>query len=771
MTDKRIYWAAETDQCELVKRALSRFVQAMNAARKTGQFDRTQRMLMAYYGRGVDGRDTTRTRLGGKQGELAVMTHNLIRPLNAQVLALICGQRPGLKPVATNTDADSIAQTALADGIRTHYERTLEIPSLETDVVRGGTLAGNFWAIESWKRTKGKPYGIGDDGRLVYEGGIEIISLPWWRCASDSLARRPTQRQWVLFKSPANRFDLAEEYPDQRATLLDGVEVREANDWKNSITDSGDFEKLDVLFGDTLDAEEGVWVWELRHMPTPALPQGRLMRFVSEDCVLFDSAQFRQAGPAQADPAQGKSGTGQSPEPALSESRDVGYPYEELHAYDYAPERVVGTTVGHASGWDSLGLQEMLDVCTTTLATVVNLFGVPHLWAGPGGAAGITAEPMSSGPIILETKTEPKVLKFEALSRDVVESMSIIRDLARESSTLNKTVMGDIEKGMPAQLAALQRAQAVQVHQTATGEYVRLVENIATGLLRLSQRFAVSEQTAEIAGKSGAYEVRKWSRADIAGVPRFGVEIVNPLTQSYEGRQAEAEFMAKMNWLSRDGYLAMKSTGSFKEPLEADQSKLELLAQHKQLLRDGKGLPPIDMQATQQAMQEWSSARQSETQGGPPAGPAPGPVFTAGEGEQCVRLVKLDPHWQAIPEYFSVLLSPAARENPEVVKATLGVIQESFRLWASLTPDELATMKGPPLPSQVQAATPGSSPMPGDAPGGPPAGGPGGPPPRPGPPGMGPKQEGHEPGAPKMPRPPPDPITGKQQGAEATALQ
>lgn len=753
MSDKRTYWADEQDHQELIRRVLSRFCASLETARKIGTLDRTRRMLMAYYSRG-SGRDATRTRIGGKAGELSIMVHNAVRPLAAQVLALVAGQRPGLKPVATNTDADSIAQTALADGIRAHYERTLEVPAIETDVVRGGHLTSQFWAVQSWKRSLGKPYGVDEEGRLAYEGGIELVSVPWWRAAADPLARRPVHRNWFLWKSPANRFDLASEYPHCAEYLLDGSESRNSFDWAERITNYSDFDQLDVLFGDTLEAEEGVWKWELRHRPTPAMPKGRLVSFVG-DHVLFDSARFEKTpktyvdgGAMGADDASAldryEKQEGDEATPDAAGPVDVGYPYEELHAHDYCPERIVGTTTGHTSAWDVLGLQEMLDVCTTSLATVINLYGLPHLWAGPLGAAGLDSNAMSTGPIILETKSKPEVLKFEALSSDVVEGINILRELAAEASSLNKSVMGDVDPGMPAQLAALQRAQAVQVHQTATGEYVRLVEAIATGLLRLSQRFAKSEQTAEIAGKSGAWEAKKWTRKDIAGVPRFAVEIVNPLTQSFEGRQAEAEFMSAQGWLSKEGYLTLKSTGSLKEPLEASQAALELITQNKQMLRDGKGLPPIDMVATEEALLD---------------DPMAGPVFAAGTPGEHVRLNRLDPHWRTIPEYFSVILSPSSRENPAVMKAVTDVLRESQRLWASLTPDELAIMGGPALPSQMAASQPGMPPEAGGMPEG------GDAPAQSDAPAMaGPKE-------PSLPKPPPDPITGEQQGPEASALQ
>lgn len=733
MSDTTTYWAAEADTKELVKRALERFGRALAKAERSGQLDRTRRMLLAYYGRGEGGRDTSRTRLGGRQGELALMVHNGVRPLISQVLALVCGQRPGLKPVATNTDASSIAATELADGVRKHYERTLELPGVELDVARGGFLGGAHWGVLAWKRTKGEPYGIDESGRLVYEGGVEVFSLPWWRMAADPLARRPIERNWVLFKRPANRFELAAEYPECADRLVQDAGQLPSNDWGEQIASLKDFDGLDELFGDNLDPEDGVWVWELRHLPTAALPRGRIVRFVSGDIVLFDSASFKAPAPTG----------GEQPVQEEAEGRDVGYPYAGLHAYDFASERVVGTARGHSGGWDMLGLQELLDVCTSTTATVVNLYGAPHLWAGAAGAGGIHAAAMGSGPIIIETATKPEVINLldQALSRGLVDVTGFVRDLLREAGQLNKTVMGEPDKNMPAQAQALQRAQAVQVHQTAQGEFFRLVENLATGCLQLSQRFAKTKQMAEIAGKAGTWELKEWSREDVANVPRFSLEIVNPLTQSYEGRQAEAEFLAERGWLTKDGYLSLKSTGSLKEPLEADNAKLELLAQHKQLLRDGIGLPPLDEAATELALMQ---------------NPLAGPVFVD-DGTPHVRLVKLDPHWLTIPEYYSVLLSPAARENPAVVDAVTGVVQESLRLWASLTPDELAVMGGPPLPSQMQASTP-EAPMPGGE--GAPA------------PGAGPTSSGPSgpPGEPQLPKPPPDPITQQQPGRESLGL-
>ena len=155
---------------------------------------------------------------------------------------------------------------------------------------------------------------------------------------------------------------------------------------------------------------------------------------------------------------------------------------------------------------------------------------------------------------------------------------------------------------------------------------------------------------------------------------------------------------------------------------------MELVAEHKTMLRQGIGLPPVDMEQSQQVG---------------------APVFID-DGKPHVRPLKTDPHWLAFNEYRSVLDSPAARENPAVVQAVTDVLQETLRLWGALSPDELAALGGQPLPSQMAAMAP---PMPG------------GPPP-PGGPGEGASSPDASPDV-QLPTPPEDPLTGAKQGREA----
>lgn len=699
---------------------MSRHLKRMTAL---GTTDRARRLMSAYYGRGVDGASSAaHVSSGGQQGELTKALHNAIKPLVTQVLGLIAGSRPALKPVATNTDATSLSQSELGDQIREHFERELNLGDLEHDCVRGGLLSSSFSLIQGWDRKAGEPVAEDPDTQeIINAGDVEVFTAPWWRIAYDPGARRPEHRMWCIFKRPKGRHELAAQYP-QHADRLKQMGA-EGSKWADEITGGAEYVGLDELFGDKLDTEDSVWLFELRHRPCAALPRGRLVRFVDLDCVLYDSMGFETVD-----------------ETGATQAEDVGYPYDakELHAYEYCPERIVGTATGHSSNFDLCGIQQMVDVATTATATSMNMLGMPHIWTGPPGGDGVNPIKIgNTGITVLESQSEPKVLQFQAVNPSMLEGLSLFLDLLRQSSALNKTVMGEPDKGMPASAQALQRAQAVQYHQTAQGEYIRLVSSNVTGILRLAQRFADEPRIAEIAGASGRYEAKEWSKGDVAGVRRFSPEQINPMLRGYEARMALAEKLAEHNWANRAEFLSVYTTGDTKQMLEGEKNQLELIAAHKNMLRDGIGLPNVDLHASVQAGE---------------------PVFVD-DGQPHIRPLKTDMHWVAYGEYRSVLDSPEARNNPAVVKAVSGVLQETIRLWRALTPDELAACGGKPLPTQLMAMQGGPG-MGAPGAGGPP--GPGGPP-KPGAdksPGLAPKG----PAAPPLPKPPQDPITGEKPG-------
>lgn len=720
----RTYWAAETNQKKLISRCLERVAWATTAMKQLGRLDTMFRMMSCYYGRGTDGgRDSRQLNGAGEQGEVTELHVNIVRPTLNTALGIIAGVRPGIKPVSTNTSAESAAQTRLASALNDFYERKLSARDAEIQTVRGGLICGSWNLIQNWAPSKGRPVSYDVEAeRVVYEGDLESYTVPPWRCFYEPTATIDTERRWVLFRRKLSRWDLAARAKDPWVSeqLRRGAESPGTdNDGKNPYARllngfAGTWARLDALLGETWWPEDEVWVWELRHLPSPALPLGRLVRFVEPDVVLFDTfAAGEPQGQGETDESMA---TAEEPPPTATK-----YPFEdgELHAYEYSPERIVGQTQGHSMMFDILGLQEFRDLCTASLATTVNLMGMPHLWSGGGEAPQVYQ--LSTGPSVVDTPVRPELIDLPALKPEVLQAAEWAKSEAQQMAALNDTVMGQPEKGMPASAQALQRAQAVQYHQVAQDEWIRLVEKNANGRLRLLKRFARTERVAEIAGAAGEWEVKNWQADDIAGVERFQVEKTDPMSSSFEGRQAIAEMLG----VQGDALLDFMQTGSLRKVTETRTMQLELVERNKALLMRGIGMPPVFQPVTDE--------------------------------QEFVVVAKSDPHHLAIPAYLSVLNAPATRHDSALSNAVLDVVTESMRLWLTLTLDECTAFQIPPLPSITMRASmpPPVAPAPapaedGAAPSGPP--------------------EGQPDENPPLPAPPPNPITGAETATGALDL-
>ena len=713
MASTDTYWAAEQSQPELVRRCMAKYSAQLARMQTTGRLSRAYSLMSTYYGWGVDGlRDAAKLRDAGEQGEVTELHLNGVAPVVQNVLSLVCSQRPSVKPRAVNADVDSAAQTRLALQLHTCEDERTSSAELEVEVMRGAFIASQWWLMQGWAAHEGAEYAYDQStDTVLYEGEVELFDVPPWWVAFDTVARRPEQRRWVLFARQENRWELLQRVkdPDLQAKLRAHKGGQPTHLTSEASTAAwGQVQALDRLREDIIDEEDGVLVWELRHRPTQALRQGRLVRFVDANIVLWDSMAADVGG----------------------QKRPVRYPYDEseLHAYDAVPERAVGSSAGHSGLFNALGPQQFLDIATASIATTVNLLGMPHLWSPDGD--GVRQKRLSSGPSLLVTKTKPELVDLPALKPEVVQAAEWALSMQRQVAALNDVVMGQPPSGMPASAQALQRAQAVQYHEVAQKGYVRLVQRNANGRLRLLKRFARTERVAELVGASGEWESKKWKAEDIAGIARFDVEPVNPASTSFEGRQAILDMMApgEVDVMGRIDFL---QTGSLPKALQSNTARSDVVDRNVELLERGIGLPPIAG-----------------------ANPDGSPMFQA--GGEFVRLYKSDPHHLALPRYIAVANSAASRTDKRAA-AAISAAMETFRLWTSMTPDECIAYGIPMLPSHQMAMAP-------------PPPSPGGPPP-PGAPSGGPapvEPPGDE-GVP-LPAPPPSPVTGEGQSSDALDL-
>lgn len=600
----------------------------------------------AFYGAGPDGsKSSAGILLGGEQGELTLIGTPTFQTLVRQTERILTGQKPAFKAVAQNSDSKTVAQVLLADQLISAYDRRLGLELREAEAVRAGILHGSGWIVLEWATQEGEAIGANPDtGRVIKEGDVRACFLSVRDVACDFKAHDAESREWVVFRRRANKFKLAAQYPKQAEdikamtlTKQDGA-IPTDKDWR----DSRDWRE------DEKD-EDFVWLWEVRHTKAAQLQPGRLVRFLTPEVVLFDSAQ-------------------------------AGYPYPDLCAYEYAPETRLGSAVGHSAHFDLLAIQETLDLIATIATSNVNAGGVVNFWTLPGPVPGLQA--LSTGMNIIQSASKPEVLDMVRISPEMMGLFEMFKGLAREAVGVNDVVSGDIPKGMPAQLAALLEAKAAQYHQAGQRGYYRLVENVRTGVLKLLQRFATSRRVVELVGASQSWALKEFSQADIGDVARVTVEPVNAIMRTFAGRMTRAEYEAEKGWIGKDEYEEIVDTGqsfSKDDPRKAWRGRI---AQEKEMLVQGIGLPPVNVEASLLAGS---------------------PVFEdTGEGNY-IRPLLTDRHWLDIPEYLGLLESPDARSNPEVTQAVLDLVTHKLTLWQQMPPDILALLGGPPAPSSMAA--------------------------------------------------------------------
>ncbi len=719
--DSRSYWAAEPDPKIAAANIAERVLRYRVWLNETGRAGRMRRGFNTMYGRSPDGEgDTSRTGQSGEQGEYVDVTLNNYATLVTQVTVRTTSNKPAFKAIATNADSKSIEQAAFGQGLLEYYGNTHSIADRDWEMVEVGNICSEGWEIFGWDATAGKNLTDFADEPAVNEGDLEVHSTTPFRVAYDPDAESIDRLKWGAFKRRYNRFDLAtsldSKNPDAAQKLRDmtGDTAIGEREW-----DAGE-DDLDASGHNLPASADLVWVWEFRHLPTPALPNGRLLRFVTSECVVYDSFEVTQ---------------GEDGAPTLE---DHGYPYsgDDLHMYRYCPATVVGSIAGHASSFDLLGLQELKDTVATQAATAANAGGITNLWTPLGDKPSVSS--VAGAMNFLQSKVKPEVLQGVELSPQIPAFDAMLDQNMQNRMGESDVSMGNVPRGMPGNLAALLEAKTVQYNSRGQASYAHVLERSRTGMLKLLKRFAKSPRVAVLGGIAKGFEHKEWSAKDLEGVDRFVVEAVSPLNQTYAGKCEAAKELLQHNLITKEEYLAVRESGRLEPAFEGSVAMENGVRKEAQMLVKGIDLAPVNVG-------ESFKARM--------------PVFVD-DGKPHIRPLIYDKHWLHIIEDLGAVASPSERDDGKIAAAVMGVVEERIRLMKLVDPVMLAVLKYPPEIAQaIMTAQNPMMGMPTD----------GTKPPKP----SGtdaPKQPevgGLPPGAPRISapkpaRPPPNPLTGEQ---------
>ena len=722
VTRRDTYWAASPDSSDVVREVTALRKRYRAWLESTGKTRRALSALRAYHGWGPQGLgDTSQLGQSGLTAEYTEMAVPEFAGLVEQSFAQLTSTKAAFMAVPKAGDYESQAAAKFADSLLDSYDRDNGIEECEDEATLTGLLCSEAGVVTSWDRQAGSPLAV-DGSKVAYEGDVRADVLLPWDVVFDVDLNHKKDMQWVAYCRPVSRWDLiascapteaptdpaqAQAYEaeaQRRQQLQDAIKAFEETD--DEFTDVRSFLRGGRTGLNSVASRDLVPLWTLRHMPTPALPQGRVVEFLDENAVLYDSAAL-----------------------------GVGYPFDGLCVRFFEPSKTVGTASGHTMTWDLLGMAEAVDMVATAMATAASVSAISNIWTPPG--ANLTARTLADGLNLIESTVKPEALHAVQVDPQAVAMLESWRSWMQRRMGLNDVAMGDPTKGMPAQLAALLDAKVVQFWSRAIKSLTVMRAGVRTDIIGILKRMANAPRMATLAGKDKSWALKEWNKEKLQAVARVTVEPISAVSKTLAGKLAMADALLERGLLKTpEEYLTVKNTGKLEKLTEWQDMNLLRIQREKDMLRQGIGMPPIDAQATEQAMMMDPEAL---------------PVFAAVEGE-FIRPSIVDTPWLDIPEYAAVMASPESRNDAKVMAACTDAIQFKVSLWRVMPPEVIAALGGypPPPPGdmapEVMPADASEAPMPG-----------------------GESPEGVRRINP--PKPPPNPLTGEQAPAASDVSQ
>lgn len=605
-----------------------------------GYMERIKRSWNAYHG--IYYKDAHEISYGGESGELVNIAVNHYHNFGQHMLTMVTSNRPAFQAKAVNTDHKSQVQVDLANDLLEYYMRQKNLDKKLKDATEYSIVLGTGYIKMEWNATKGRIYDevepepvydedgdelrdeddnlVDADGNIlesipVYEGDIEFKVLDPFDVMFDINKSSPDDHEWVVVRTFMNRFNLAAKFPEMKDKILDVPTKDKRERTGNRIALS------------KIDETEDVPVYEFFHKRTEACKNGRYTLYLNSDCILDD-------GPM---------------------------PYRELPVYRISPSNFLGTPLGYSPMWDLLPIQDAVNASYSTILTNQTAFGVQNVIVAEGsnvkqseiagGLNFIDYTPIQGAP----NGGMPMALNLTQTPAELFNYLGMLERAMETISGINSVTRGNPEQNLRSGNAlALVQSQALQYISGLQQDYIRLVEDVGTGIIQILQDYAEAPRIAEIVGKSNTTKIRQFSRTSLDRVQRIIVDVGNALSQTVAGRAEMAQNLIQMGIITTpEQYFSVINSGNLEVMTEAPTRKQQLMRAENEALIANE---PVIALAT-------------------------------------------DDHEAHIEEHLSVLSDPVLRFDNELVTRVLLHVQEHKDLQATVAPqylDQKTLAKQPP---------------------------------------------------------------------------
>lgn len=598
------------DAKECASILLSRAKTFYSTMESNNYLNKIRKMWQAYHGEYSNNNSNHEIEFTGEQGEIAQLPVNHFRNLAQHIYNMVTAQRPSMQTRAVNTDYKSLAQTILADGILDYYMREKGLEDALKRATEMAIVMGSGFIKMEWNSLAGEAYDVDPEtGEFNYEGDVEFSTLSPFDVVVDG-TKESWDHEWILVRTFKNRYDLMAKYPEH------------AEEIKKIPSKSDESKYRTAIFSN--DETDDIAIYEFFHKRTESMPEGRYILFVSPQIILLDT----------------------------------NIPYRTIPIFRIAPSNILGTPYGYTPMFDVYPLQEGINAMYSALMTNNNAFAVQNIFIPRG--ADIEISSLEGGMNIIEANARPEPIQLTGSSS---ESYRFLEMLIREAETIsgvNSVTRGNPEASLRSGNAlALIQSMAIQFISGLQQSYVKLIEDVGTGLINILKDFATTPRIVALVGKNNRTLLKEFTGEQIKSINRVVVDIGNPLSRTTAGRVQMAEQLLQMKLLrSPEQYFQVINTGRLDVAIEGETMELLNIKSENEQMVEG-----FDVEA-----------------------------------------LAIDQHRLHIIEHRAVLADPDHRRSPELRNRVLKHIMQHIELLKTTDPNLLMLIGEQPLQPETGMA-------------------------------------------------------------------
>lgn len=521
-----------------------------------------QRNTYAYYSTVLDAQSWfTALNFVGEQGEMVKMSVPQARSLTRQLLTLITKQKLAFKAIAEVDNSAVTDEVRIASALCEQVVTDQELDIRNEAMVEDGLVVGTGFIKTTWRTDLGLPVAIkeGQEGaegpdakdQIIYEGDVEITTPSVLDVTYNFQLERWEDQEWVECRVKRNRWTMIAQHPEL------AVEI------KRLPSANSNYGQTSYL---GFDDDDQIYVYEVYHKPTPALPRGRMIVYSDAETIYYD---------------------------------DIN-PYDCIPIEQYKPEPIKGIGYGYPMLSNLLPAQEMYDHEFSCLATNHSALGVQNVTC-PREANVDVEEILGMNFISYTPQNVPGGGKPEALQllKDSPATAQFQQSLLgnmQQMANINSAVRGEVSEGTSGVAIATLTTNALEFLTSYSKCMNMVLEKVLMHSINAYRRFAKTERLVRMTGKNDQTFSKKFTGDQLSPIRQIKIQQVNPLMMTIAGRVDVATNAIKTGLITNmQEYVSILDGEPLSRLYESDLSQNDLIHTENERMSSGQPVAALSI--------------------------------------------------------------------------------------------------------------------------------------------------------------------------------